>query len=179
MRVIAGSAKGRKLQTPPGLDTRPMTSRAREALFSAIAAHVPNSRVLDLYSGSGSLGIEAMSRGAASVTFVEKARPALESLRANLDATGFDGVVLESDVAGAARRLEGPFDLVFVDPPFAMLADEVSELLANLVTATAPGATVVVHRRAGDPELSAPDPFEGIGSRRYGDSVLWRYERTS
>ena len=179
MRVIAGSAKGRKLQAPRGLDTRPMTSRAREALFSSIAAVVPGARVLDLFAGSGSLGIEALSRGAASVTFVEQAKPALEALRSNLSAVGFEGQVVAGDAVAAVSRFSEPFDLVFVDPPFPMPVEVVSGLLAALVGATAPGATVVVHRRAGDPEMAAPPLLEANGHRRYGDSALWRYTRQS
>lgn len=177
VRVIAGTAKGRKLTAPKGLDTRPMTSRAREALFSTIAAEVPGARVLDLFAGSGSLGIEALSRGAASATFVEKARPALQSLRSNLEATGFDGEIIAGDAVSAAQHLRGPFDLVFVDPPFAMDADAIAALLEDLVTATASAATVVVHRRAGEPEVRVPSQMTVLGDRRYGDSILWRYQR--
>ena len=120
MRVIAGSAKGRRLRSPRGRDTRPMASRAREALFSSLGDAVVGARVLDLFAGSGSLGIEALSRGAAAATFVEKAKPALDSLRANLDATGFAGEVIAGDVGAVVARLDGAFDLVFVDPPFEM-----------------------------------------------------------
>lgn len=178
MRVIAGTAKGRKLVAPPGLDTRPMTSRAREALFSSIASLLSGAKVLDLYAGSGSLGIEALSRGAAAVTFVENARPALKALRRNLDTTGFDGDVLPTDVAKAIPKLGGVFDVVFVDPPFEMEASEVERLMADLVTATAPGATVVVHRRAGDP-VPEPSQFEAVSDHRYGDTVLIRYRSGS
>ena len=177
MRVIAGVAKGRKLTAPRGLDTRPMMSRAREALFSAIASEIEGARVLDLFAGSGSLGIEALSRGAASATFVEKARPALKSLRSNLETTGFDGEIIEGDAASIVRRMGASFDLVFVDPPFEMPPEDVGLLLADLVSTTASAATVVLHRRAGEPEVPVPPQLTALGDRRYGDSVLWRYQR--
>jgi 16S rRNA (guanine966-N2)-methyltransferase len=175
MRVIAGTAKGRRLKTPSGLGTRPMTARAREALFSSLGQRVQGAAVLDLYAGSGSLGIEALSRGAASVTFVERSRQALEALRANLGATGFEATVVAGDAAAAISRLSGDFDLVFVDPPFAMSSTEAGRVVAELVTVTSPGATVVVHRRAGEAAMPVPVGMEALGDRRYGDSVLWLF----
>ena len=91
MRVIAGVAKGRRLRAPAGLATRPMTDRAREAVFSAIAASIPGARVLDLYAGTGSLGLEALSRGAASATFVERDRSAVTALQVNVGMVGLGG----------------------------------------------------------------------------------------
>jgi 16S rRNA (guanine966-N2)-methyltransferase len=175
--VIAGSAKGRRLSSPRGLDTRPMTSRAREALFSSLGDAVGGARVLDLFAGAGSLGIEALSRGAASATFVEKAKPALESLRANLDATGFAADVIAGDVTLVVPRLDGDFDLVFVDPPFELESSAVAAVLAGVVAVTAAAASVVLHRRAGEPAVPVPPLLTAHGGRRYGDSVLWRYTR--
>ncbi|MDH5372871.1 MAG: 16S rRNA (guanine(966)-N(2))-methyltransferase RsmD, partial [Acidimicrobiia bacterium] len=120
MRIIAGHAKGRRLRSPHGLATRPMMDRVREALFSSLGARIPGSRVLDLYAGSGSLGLEALSRGAESSVFVEQGRAALDALRENVEMIGLDGVVVAVDVASFLRSTPEQFDVVFVDPPYAL-----------------------------------------------------------
>jgi 16S rRNA (guanine966-N2)-methyltransferase len=125
MRVIAGDARGRRLSAPPGLATRPTLARVRESMFSRLSVRLDfdGLRVLDLFAGTGSLGIEALSRGAPHVTFIEAARPALTALRRNLDALGFAarGRVLKSEVLRGLEMLaaEGAqFDLVLLDPPY-------------------------------------------------------------
>jgi 16S rRNA (guanine966-N2)-methyltransferase len=120
MRIVAGRHKGRRLRAPAGAGTRPTADRVREAVFS-ILGPIDGLRVLDLYAGSGALGLEALSRGAASATFVESARPALTAIRANLDATGEEAEVVASDAVKwlrAASDGERAFDLVFCDPPY-------------------------------------------------------------
>lgn len=178
MRVIAGSLKGHRLVTPAGLGTRPMTSRAREALFSSLGSVVEGAAVLDLFAGSGSLGIEALSRGAAHATFVEKQRAALRSLRSNLESTGMEerATIIAGD-ALTPPAAEGSYDIVFIDPPYDMPRRTVEALLADLVTALRPAASVVLHRRTGEPAPEAPPQLTAGGERRYGDSVLWRYTR--
>ena len=120
MRVIAGRLGGRKLVAPRGLSTRPTSDRVREALFSALGA-VTGARVLDLFAGTGALGVEAISRGAARAVFVESARPALAALRENLGALGLAEsarvVPQLAERALGAVIAEGPFDLIFADPP--------------------------------------------------------------
>lgn len=125
MRVIAGDARGRKLSAPRGLATRPTLARVRESMFSRLSVRLDfqDLRVLDLFAGTGSLGIEALSRGAGRVTFVEAARPALAALKRNLEALGFVGRarVLRNDVIHALEILSGEggsFDLVLLDPPY-------------------------------------------------------------
>ena len=125
MRVIAGDARGRKLSAPRGLATRPTLARVRESMFSRLSVRLDfqGLRVLDLFAGTGSLGIEALSRGAGHVTFVESARAALIALRRNLDALGFSGRarVLKNDVIRALEVLAAAgehFDLVLLDPPY-------------------------------------------------------------
>jgi len=177
MRIIAGAAKGRKLLTPTA-GTRPLTGRVREALFSSLARRVPGARVLDLYAGSGSLGLEALSRGAASAVFVERGRSALRALRANVTTVGLGGSVEDGAVASFLRTSSGTYDLVFVDPPYADPPPAVDTVLAGLEPLLAPEATIVVHRRTGDPPVSVEFPVERA-ERRYGDATLYVLRRRS
>ncbi len=125
MRVIAGSAKGRTLDAPRGGATRPATDRIRETLFAILEPILRDARVLDLFAGAGTLGIESLSRGAATVTFVEHSAEALKTLRKNVASTGFaaQSEVVAADVlAFLEQRVAGPYDVVFCDPPFADVA---------------------------------------------------------
>ena len=134
MRVVAGSAKGRPLVAPPGRDTRPTSDRVRESIFNALFSldAVDGATVLDLFAGSGALGIEALSRGAARCTFVESVRPALDAVRTNLEATGVAdrATVVATTAAAYLARRPGRFDLALCDPPYAF--DGWSDLLAAL-----------------------------------------------
>jgi 16S rRNA (guanine966-N2)-methyltransferase len=127
VRIVAGEFKGRRLHAPRGARTRPTADRVREALFSMLG-DVTGLRALDLYAGSGALGIEALSRGAASAVFVERDRQALDALLRNLDAVGATAEVRRQDVARFLARPEGTFDLVFCDPPY----DDASRVAAPL-----------------------------------------------
>ncbi len=155
MRVIAGALRGRVLSAPPGDATRPTGARVREALFS-ILADVSGHKVLDLYAGSGALGIEALSRGAASAVFVESSRPALQCLRENLGKLGLAGVstVLGRRAEGCESELgrHGPFDLVLCDPPWRDV-EAAATLLSELCRRGlfAPGGRVVLEHAAKQP----------------------------
>lgn len=175
MRIIAGTAKGRRLVGPPGLDTRPLTDRAKEALFSSLGGRIAGAAVLDLYAGSGSLGLEALSRGAASADFVEWNRQAVASLRQNVVAVSLGGTVHAIDVEQFLDRTTARFDLVFVDPPYRLDDDSVASVLEALVGACAAGATVVVHRRKDGAPPAVPEGLHLEASRRYGDVELWRF----
>lgn len=148
MRVISGSAKGRALVAPTGGGTRPATDRIRESLLGILEPILGGAAVLDLFAGAGTLGIEALSRGAAHATFVERSAAALVALRRNIVTTGFAerSTVLAANVLAVLDRGEpaGPYDLVFVDPPFADVA-MLEAVLAHpaLGAALAPEATVV------------------------------------
>jgi 16S rRNA (guanine966-N2)-methyltransferase len=119
VRVIAGSAKGRVLRPPRTCATRPITDRAKESLFGILAPRIPEARFLDLFAGTGSVGIEALSRGAARATFVERSGPALAGIRHNLEVTGLAAraEVIGRDVFGYLREKPVPFDVIFVAPP--------------------------------------------------------------
>jgi 16S rRNA (guanine966-N2)-methyltransferase len=172
MRVIAGRYGGRRLQAPPGAATRPTSDRVREALFSVLGDRVDDARVLDLFAGSGALGIEALSRGAAAATFVDSAPAAIRALRANLEALGAEAEVRRADArrflggaSGAARQ----YDLVFLDPPYRLAGRLGSELTAALPAVLAPGAAVVAESDRRAPlELGLPI----LDERRYGDTLI-------
>ena len=176
-RIVSGSAGGRTLQVPPR-GTRPTSERVREALFSRLEHRdaVAGARVLDLYAGSGALGLEAASRGAASVTLVEAARAAAEVCRRNAAALGLaDKVQVVADRVErfVARPAVTGWDLVLLDPPYDVPAPVLDELLAALVPALVPGATVVVERSA---RGAAPDWPTGLvedGARAYGETRVW------
>lgn len=172
MRVIAGVFGGRRLQAPAGSDTRPTSDRVREALFSVLGEEVVGTRVLDLFAGSGALGIEALSRGAAEATFVDSAPAAVRAINANLGALGIDAAVRRMDalvfLRGASRR--GPdYDLVFVDPPYRLAAQLGAELSSRLPDLLATGATVVCESARRHP-LALDLPLRD--ERRYGDTLI-------
>lgn len=177
MRVIAGRLGGRSLKAPAGDNTRPTGARVKEALF-AILSDVQGARVLDLYAGSGALGIEALSRGAASAVFVEAARPALLCLRENLTTLGLasETLVISSRVASARPQLaaRSPFDLVLCDPPWRDLPAALSELEAIAgAKLLAPESRVVVEHSAKDTVELEPSSVLSIqDSRRWGDTAV-------
>jgi 16S rRNA (guanine966-N2)-methyltransferase len=147
VRVIAGSAKGRTLDAPRGGATRPATDRIRETLFAILEPVLDDARVLDLFAGAGTLGIEALSRGAAHATFVERSAQAVKALRKNIAATGFDDraeVIVANVLSFVEQSVEGPYDVVFCDPPFADVALlEATLAHPRLARALAPDAHVI------------------------------------
>ncbi len=149
MRVIAGIAKGRTLVPPRGTATRPATDRIREALFAILEPSLGDARALDLFAGAGTLGIEALSRGAAHATFVERSSDALAALRRNLRATGFadrSDIVPANVLAYLERSVAAPYDVVFCDPPFADVA-VLEAVLTRLPAAGALAADAIVVAR--------------------------------
>jgi 16S rRNA (guanine966-N2)-methyltransferase len=180
-RLIAGEAGGRRLKVPPS-GVRPTGDRAREGLFNSLGSllDLDGARVLDLYAGSGALGLEALSRGAAEVVLVESGPRVLPVLRANLAAVGLPGarVVAGSVPIVVAGPAPARFDLVLADPPYATPADEVRGVLRALVEGEwlADGAVVVVERSAREQPWEWPTPLTGVRDRRYGEAVL-RYGR--
>lgn len=177
MRVIAGAAKGRSLRAPAGERTRPTADRVKEAWFSSLQPQLPGAHVLDLFAGSGQLGLEALSRGAASVTFVERDRRALQALRANVAAVDLPGArVVAAEVATALRATldDAPFDLVVADPPYGMADAELAALLAAARPHLVVGAVVTVERARRSGPVPWPADLGDADTRRYGDTVLHR-----
>jgi 16S rRNA (guanine966-N2)-methyltransferase len=172
MRVIAGRWGGRRLQAPPGEGTRPTSDRVREALFSVLGARVEGARVLDLFAGSGALGIESLSRGAAEATFVDSAPASVRAVRANLAALGAEAEVRRADARrflGSASAAARQYDLVFLDPPYRLVGRLERELTAALPAVLAPGAAVVAESDRRAPlELGLPL----LDERRYGDTLI-------
>ncbi len=174
MRIIAGAAKGRRLRSIGGA-TRPMTDRVREGVFSSLGERVVGARVADLFAGTGSIGLEALSRGAESVLFVERSHAALRVLRSNVAAVGLGGRVVAGDVGASLDASAGlVFDLAFVDPPYALSLASVQSILDRLAPRLAGGGIVVLHRRAGSPPAAAPEGMAVVDRRRYGDSEITR-----
>ena len=180
-RLISGVAKGRRLKVPPS-GVRPTGDKARGGLFNSLGSLVDleGAAVLDLYAGSGALGLEALSRGAASVVFVESGPRVLPVLRENLAAVGLPGgrVVAGSVPAVLATPAPAPFDVVLADPPYDVPAGEVTTVLRALVDGRwlAPGSVVVVERPARERGWEWPTPLDALRERRYGEAVL-RYGR--
>ena len=179
-RIIGGVAGGRRLLAPKGVRTRPTTDRVREALFSAIESSygsLAGLRFLDLYAGTGAVGLEAWSRGAGVVTLVESDRRTAGVIRSNAKELGFPraDVVAATVASTLVTPPPAPYDLVFLDPPYPLSDDAVSEDIALLVKHgwLVPGALVVVERSARSPEPVWPDGFTDQKSKKYGETTLW------
>jgi len=180
-RIIAGAARGRRLAVPGGTRTRPTSDRAREGLFATVTAvHGPlaGAGVLDLYAGSGAMGLEALSRGATRVVLVESDPAAARRIRANVAAVGLPGArlvvgrvaaVLGRGPAGAA------FDVVLADPPYAAGEQEITQMLTALQAGgwLASGALVAVERASRSGPVAWPAGYAPDRSRRYGEATFW------
>ena len=180
-RIIGGRAGGRRLQTPPGPVTRPTSDRVREALFSRLEhrALLEGTNVLDLYAGSGALGLEAASRGAALVVLVESHRRAARVIRVNIEALGLPGVRLVTDTVERALETGPPggirMDLVLIDPPYDVTEAALADVLRSLVERgwLAREAFVVVERSSRSPQPTWPEGLELSGEKRYGETTIW------
>jgi 16S rRNA (guanine966-N2)-methyltransferase len=174
-RIVAGSVGGRAIEVP-ATGTRPTSDRVREALFSRLE-HVGvlvGATVWDLYAGSGALGLEAASRGAAEVVLVELRREAVDVCRRNVARLGLTGVrVVGQRVAQFLQQATGPVDVALLDPPYDLPENELAEALAALAPHLAPNAIVVVERTSRTPEPTWPEGLARTGEKRYGETVLW------
>jgi 16S rRNA (guanine966-N2)-methyltransferase len=168
VRVVAGEFRGRRLAAPRGVRTRPTADRVREALFSMLG-DVAGARVLDLYAGSGALGIEALSRGAESAVFVERDPRAADVVERNLASLALDQPVLRQDALRFLRRSAGTYDLVFVDPPYDSASRLAGPLGERLPAITAEGARIVTES---DKRMPLELPFPLLTERTYGDTRI-------
>lgn len=181
-RVVAGAAKGRQLEVPQA-GTRPTSDRAREALFSSLESDVlarggwSTVRFLDLYAGSGAVGLEALSRGAVEVLLVESQPDAARVSRRNVDVVDLPGATVQlADVGRLAATTAGTtYDLAFLDPPYAVDDHEVGRVLVDLAERSwlSDGALVVVERASRGQTFKWPTGFAALRSRRYGEATLW------
>jgi 16S rRNA (guanine966-N2)-methyltransferase len=199
-RIVAGLAGGRRLAVPPGHSVRPTSDRVREALFASVLAtlgSLSGASVLDLYAGSGAVGLEALSRGAADVLLIEADARAAEMIRRNIAAVGLPGARLICDRVervlsrGASRGTapggrtpratrQGPYELVFADPPYSAMDAEIEAILRILSGGDwlAAGALVVLERDTRSGPVPWPPGYAQDRSRRYGETTLW-YGRAS
>ncbi len=187
-RVIAGEAGGRRLSVPGGRETRPTSDRAREGLFatiSSIVGSLAGARVLDLYAGSGAVGLEALSRGAAHVLLVEAATRAGRVIRENIESLALPGaevivdrverVLTRGPSAPDGPGVDARYDVVFADPPYALDGEEVSAMLTALADRDwlAPGALVIVERATRSGPVRWPAGYVQDRARRYGEATFW------
>ncbi len=188
MRIIAGIAGGRKLHAPKGMETRPTSDRAKAAIFSSWSSRfgLEGTHVLDLFAGSGALGLEALSRGAASAVMVENAPQAAEAIRRNIGVVGLPGAELAEVKASTylASAPRGCFDRVIADPPYGLIDEAVGEMLEALKPALADDAVVTVERHVSSPETVWPAGYEPLqqklkrrihGAARF-DTAIWTGE---
>ncbi|KQW53562.1 16S rRNA (guanine(966)-N(2))-methyltransferase RsmD [Nocardioides sp. Root1257] len=182
-RIIGGQAGGRRLETPRGSATRPTSDRVREALFSAVESwcgSLHGLRFLDLYAGSGAVGLEGWSRGAGVVTLVEQDRRTATLIGDNARTIGFAkaGVIAGSVAATLRKPPSAPYDVVFSDPPYPLSEEDVAADLDALVEHgwLVPGALVVVERSGRSPEPTWPEGFTDTRAKRYGETTLWYAE---
>jgi 16S rRNA (guanine966-N2)-methyltransferase len=187
-RVIAGEAGGRRLAVPAGRDTRPTSDRAREGLFATVTSilgSLAGARVLDLYAGSGAVGLEALSRGAGHVLLVESGARAARVIQQNIEAIGLAGAEVITDrvervLARGPAPAGGRYDMVFADPPYALADREVSAMLSLVAGAgpenlawLAPGALVIVERATRSGPVRWPEGIAADRARRYGEATFW------
>ena len=176
MRVITGTARGRKLLEPDGMAVRPTTDMVKEAMFNIVQFDIEGRRVLDLFAGTGQLGIEALSRGAAECVFVDESAKSVKLVRTNLERCALRGRVEQADSIGFLRR-GGKCDLIFLDPPYdSDLLEKALEVIQNVDILNDGGIIVCESRREKSmPELSAP--YRKTLSRRYGKVCLTVYKK--
>jgi 16S rRNA (guanine966-N2)-methyltransferase len=183
MRIIAGSAKGRKLLSPDGVHARPTSDRAREALFSSLESEygdLRGLRFLDLYSGSGAVAAEAISRGATSCIAVESDRQSLSIARENIEMARAlsdveEVVVIDSDVESFVARRSNPFDVIFLDPPYAVTDDEINEILKTMIGSgfVVRETLVVIERASRSKSFPWPTGMHAVKEKKYGNAAIY------
>lgn len=179
MRVITGKARGVTLKTPDGMQTRPTSDRVKEALFSIINFDIPGARVLDLFGGTGQLGIEALSRGAASATFVDAGEPACKLIRENLKRTKLeaDAKVVRSDYLAYLNRCREQYNIIFLDPPYAEVFLENSLKRIAEIDILQSNGIIVAERPLGKELTLEMEGFARSKDYKYGNTLLTIYRK--
>lgn len=174
MRVITGTARGVQLKTPDGLDTRPTADRVKEAMFSSIQFDIPGARVLDLFGGTGQLGIEALSRGASCAVFVDGGEAACRLIKENLKRTRLEalGRVFRSDYLQYLDRCSEKFDIIFLDPPYAEVFLETSLNRIREIDILESNGIIVTERPVGKELLFSCEGYERSKDRKYGNTLV-------
>ena len=175
MRVIAGIYKGRTLKSITGRDIRPTTDNVRESIFNILAVRFEGANVLDLFGGTGALGIEALSRGAASVTFVDKARTSCQVINDNLNLVKAQARVINADADVALDRLTDKFDIIFIDPPYAMDGEQYISKISDK-RLLSDGGIIVYERSAKDEASETIGDLTVTDTRKYGSVKLFFYQ---
>jgi RNA methyltransferase, RsmD family len=176
MRVITGSARGRKLKTPVGYDVRPTTDSVKEAVFNIIQADIEGRKVLDLFAGTGQLGIEALSRGAESAVFIDSDSESLKIVKENLSLCGFKATVIKTDAVSYLENC-GTFDLIFIDPPYdSGLYDKVLEKI-NLFDILSDGGIIIVECRRENQLPDMDSPYRKLREYNYGKIKIASYTK--
>ncbi|MEG2000614.1 MAG: 16S rRNA (guanine(966)-N(2))-methyltransferase RsmD [Evtepia sp.] len=179
MRVISGTARGRRLEEPLGLDTRPTTDRVKESIFNIIQFELEGRRVLDLFSGTGQLGIEALSRGAAHCTFVDLRREAILLTRKNLERTGFDtqAALVQGDFQTFLRSTQEKFDVILIDPPYHTDLLEKAMTLISTVDNSSENGIIVCEKESSSDWPTISEPYCLEKDYRYGKTGVALYRR--
>ncbi len=177
MRVTGGTGRGRRLKVPAGSGVRPTSDKVKQALFNILGQKTTNSLFLDLYAGAGGIGIEALSRGAERVVFVDASRESVNAVKRNIEQTGFGdrATVIQSDVERFLKRPSGPYDIVFLDPPYAVEPAPLLQLVAS-AGILKPDTVVVDEHFKKQPSPEGAGALKLVREARYGDTVLAFYE---
>ena len=179
MRVVSGTARGKRLKTPNGMQTRPTTDRVKEAMFSIIQFQLPDAKILDLFGGTGQLGIEGLSRGAASAVFVDRSADACKLIRENLSTTGFlnSAKVVQSDYASYLKRCSDRFNIILLDPPYAEEFMENSLKIISEIDILQSGGIIVAEHSVKKEFSDDFDGFSLLKEYKYGNTYLTIYRK--
>ena len=172
MKVIAGIYKGRNIDTIKDTATRPMMGIAREGIFNALQFSFENAEVLDLFAGSGSMGIEALSRGAKYVTFIDNSPDCIKQINKNLQEYKNDYSVLKLDVSNYINEVASKYDIIFYDPPFEYLTEDINEDINEIGKNLNKDAFIVIHRHSNSSSLVLPNVVELYKEKNYGQSKI-------
>ena len=172
MRVIAGIYKGMNIDTIKGTKTRPMMGKAREGIFNALQFSFKNADVLDLFAGSGSMGIEALSRGAKYVTFIDNSSDCIRQINKNLQGYKNDYSVLKLDVSNYINEVNSKYDIVFYDPPFTYLTENINIDIEELRNKLNKEAFIIIHRHSNSSSIVLPNDVELYKEKNYGQSKI-------